>query len=519
MGLRCFYYFAKYIIGFSDMRLQPHWEVCSFLQTWMHQSDILMLLPRGTFKSSLASVAYPIWWWLQDRNHRFLLSSYVHDNTKNFIGLIDQNLTRNSNFLELYGDWTVAKQGYSSTKESISVSGRKRFRAEDSITASSLKISKVSQHYDSGIFDDLQTDLNLSSREAITDILGYLELMNPILDPRPGSDLPGPKAVIGTRWGFGDAYGHLLIKEEEYRRLHGKPSLRVMIREGYDRSGNVFFPGRFTKEYLDHLSRTMSRDKFNCQYMNNPVPDESAIFKITKLGWFYADENGCGEVVTQGRRSFLPQMLNYFVLVDPSIGEHADSDYTAIVTVAVDSQRNIYVWEVIREHLVGNDAIIEKLFDVQARYKPFRIGIEDISYQKSLLYGFEQRARESGKWFLIEPLKAGNRISKDMRIAGLEPFVNQGRVYVRVRQGTDLSQDTEHLYHAAVKGVDTLLDEMIRFPKAMTKDAVDALSYAPQLIFPAQEAPSPPEPREGVTFDQLYGSLAREKVARLRVRP
>jgi hypothetical protein len=506
------YYFCKYVIGFRDMELQPHWELCQFLQTWGHRADCLVLLPRATFKSSIASVGYPIWRWLQNPDLRFLLSSAELANTKGFLGLISQNLKLSSDFRELFGNWDEnGGQTWHST--ALSIAGRTKLKAENSLTASSIDVSKVSQHYDAGIFDDLQVEKNATSKEFIDKIEGYIQLMLPIIDPQPGQSgesEKGPKLLVGTRWHFDDIYGRLIAAEKKRRREGKGPKLRMLIREAFTKKAGkpkvYYFPTRFNDAYLDDIAESMTRYRFSCNYLNNPLPDEDQVFSPKYVNYFQVQPDGSGKVkeriaagvpdhpeLTKMQVRELPRELNFFSLLDPSVGNNADSDFFAFDTLAVDPHFNMYVWDVRRKRFAGDTALaLEEMFTIHSLYKPIRMGVESIAFQKYLLWSFKDACRTRGQYLPIQELATDNQITKDMRIKGFQPYWKARRIYLRVGPGVDLDKTPmEELRFHLMEDQDVLLDEAERFPVGTTKDCLDALAYAPQLIFPAAETTTP----------------------------
>ena len=61
-----FYLFAKYILGYRDLNMRTHEQAVQVLESDAHRKFVIM--PRGTFKSTLVSVAYPIWLLAKDPN-------------------------------------------------------------------------------------------------------------------------------------------------------------------------------------------------------------------------------------------------------------------------------------------------------------------------------------------------------------------------------------------------------------------------------------------------------------------
>jgi hypothetical protein len=146
-----------------------------------------------------------------------------------------------------------------------------------------------------------------------------------------------------------------------------------------------------------------------------------------------------------GKITPLPKMLNFFITIDPSLGQDSDSDYTATITVGCDSAWNMYVVEVNREH-INPDQILERMFQQYLKYKPYRMGVETVAFQKSLLFGFNKLCRERGVYFKVDELKTNNRISKEMRIRGFQPFVQGRKLYLKVKPKTKLTLPAQSLY-------------------------------------------------------------------------
>ncbi len=502
MGLSSLYYFAKYILKFSDMELQPHDELCTFIQRHLGK-EMLILLPRGTFKSSVTSVALPLWMLCHNRDLRILITSARLPNAKGWLGLIQRHIETNEEFKLLFGNMRGEGIWHSTA---MNVSGRKRFAAESSIIAGSAGSSQVSQHYDVALCDDLHDDTNITSKEIIDGVEEYFGGLLPILDPQPGGLLKdkmlrgkgttaprrGPRIVIGTRWHFDDIYGRIVAKERQRRKDGKTPNFKTLIRKAVNPSKTkYFFPTRFTQAALDDVMEQpgMSRYFFSCQYLNDPLPEEDQIFKLSKFGFFHSkekvtpvfDENDKWKL---GQVEPMPEFLTHAITCDPSMGETENSDYACIDTNAFDNDRNLYCWEIVRDRFIGPSNLLSRLYQAYEEHKPLKVGIETVAFQKSLRYGFEKMVREQGTYFHIVNLEASTKLSKELRIEGFEPFVTGGKFYLRVNEGTDLTQRPQDLYYSLVKGQDILADEFLRFPLAATDDCADAQAYMPQLVIP-----------------------------------
>ena len=56
-----FYEFNRDILGWPDIYEPLHRMVCNFVQENIKKKKLLILLPRGTFKSSIVTIGYTLW--------------------------------------------------------------------------------------------------------------------------------------------------------------------------------------------------------------------------------------------------------------------------------------------------------------------------------------------------------------------------------------------------------------------------------------------------------------------------
>jgi phage terminase large subunit-like protein len=497
------YYHCKYVLGYQDIRIEPHWDLCQWIQRHLWE-DMLVLLPRGTFKSTILSVGLPTWLFPKCPDLRILLDSYELANTRGWLGVARRTFESSRLYRMVYGDFanTSNTKGEPWHSTALALKGRAVVRAENSLTATSLQTSETSQHHDIYIGDDLQTEDNVCSREMIETVGARLEQVLAILDPWERKlygrtsvlrkkARRGPRIVVGTHWSFDDAYYRLRREEDQRRREHQSPQWRMYIRKAVwkdDDTGKMtyFFPSRFSKEHLEELRANMSTYLWSCNYLNDPMPDEAVTFKISDLG-FFTDEFR----VMDGKIYPMQSRRTCFLLLDPSISDSDRSDWCAFVVASLDSDWNIFIETVYRDRIVGNEEILSLLFEFWKEWSPAKTGIEDVCFQKSLLPGFKKLCRDRGVRFKVYGLTPSNRRSKPMRIRGFEPFVAGGKVHLRVAEKTDLTQSPKDLYFALVKDQDALAEEMQRFPVGATDDCLDALAYLPELAFPAKAAPKP----------------------------
>jgi predicted phage terminase large subunit-like protein len=162
----------------------------------------------------------------------------------------------------------------------------------------------------------------------------------------------------------------------------------------------------------------------------------------------------------------LPEGLTKYTVVDPAVGEGVHNDYTAIVTVGVDQIGNTYILDVIKKRFnVEALDLFSALFMVYDVYRPVKIGIESIGFQKFIKVFFEQECRKRGKYPDIVEIKHESMKTKQARISSLAAMFQAGTIRLR-------------------RDMYDLLSEYEAYPEVEHDDVLDALSMVKDLAVP-----------------------------------
>lgn len=198
----------------------------------------------------------------------------------------------------------------------------------------------------------------------------------------------------------------------------------------------------------------------NCQYLNNPVDDDEAIFK---RGWlkFYREN----EINSIGKH-------NVFITLDPAVSEEATADYSVFTVNFVDRFNNWWIKE-FRSGRFRTKELIDLIFELDEIYKPICFGVESNAFQKIIHYQLEEEMKRRNYFIPITELKPDLRTKKS-RIRGLQPRFEYGTIL--------LPEET--------KETDLFLNEYLRFPKTTHDDRLDSLAYQLDVAYP-------PRPKEG----------------------
>lgn len=466
IALRCktdLFYLCKEILGYSKMTPNTHQQLCDYASSVLVNPEekvvedldprknlLLLLMPRGTFKSSVVTIGFTLQFLLNEPNGRVLIDSETYSKAKNFLAEIKGHLEDNVEFREVfkaihgvYPDGNKKNSSIRWTDAAVDLACRTRKTKEPSISCSGIDKSINGMHYDLIIADDLHSEKNVTNKDQIDGVIEHYKLTFSLLDPGK------PLIVIGTRWDYNDLYQHILDFE--------KDDFNILKRGAYNEDGSLFFPEVLSEMELDKIRRRQGTGIFSKQYLNEPVSDENAIFKrshIVRVPW----------------ETVRGKPINWYLSVDPSF-EGAYSDYAAFVLAGMDFERNLYVRHITREKMSYSD-IINKMFDLYTDTrlkdsKPQKIIIETIATQKSIGIELANEQRRRNMWLPVTEIRSRMK-SKEERIRGLAPFYEYG-----------------HIFHIAeCSDIDELEYELLHFPTGKHDDVIDALATILEIASP-----------------------------------
>lgn len=203
------YLTSKSLLGYKDVNWRTHGEMISTLEDPTTNRK-LIVMPRGTFKSSITAVSYPIWKLLNDPNRRILIDSEVYTNSKKYLREVALQL-QSQPVTQLFGNFV----GPIWNEGEIIIAQRTKVYKEASVTASGIGAEKTGQHYDEIVMDDLNSPSNSNTPEAREKVISHYRYNMAILEPN------GIAAVVGTRYAANDVIGFVLKNEIGITRDRG----------------------------------------------------------------------------------------------------------------------------------------------------------------------------------------------------------------------------------------------------------------------------------------------------------
>jgi predicted phage terminase large subunit-like protein len=212
--------------------------------------------------------------------------------------------------------------------------------------------------------------------------------------------------------------------------------------------GTPYFPQKLGLQVLEDKKRAMGSYIFANQYLNEIIPAELQCFK---KDWFtYYDK--------------VPERTNTFMFVDPAISQADTADFTGVVVVSVDVDKRWYV-RYARRHKITPTEIINILFSLNNEFRPNIIGIEDVAYQKALLYFLDEEMRRRNVVLPVKGIRPPTDKTKEMRILSLVPRFEFGRMLLN-------------------RGLTDLELELLKFPRGSHDDLSDALAGIEYIYYP-----------------------------------
>lgn len=447
-----FYELNSQILAPNSGIYEPlHRRVCDFVTNNVDRKKLLILLPRGTFKSSIVTVGYSLYRIVQDPNDRILIANATYPMATQFLGQIKNHLQRNEELKGIFGDF--AKDADQWREDKIFIGGDKAYVAkEPTVWAQGVSANVTGSHFNIAILDDLVNDTNIGTKEQIEKVKQYYRQVLDLVDPMPSGHRR--VIIIGTTWHWDDLYAWI---QETPEIAQDFEILKLPAYTGEWRKGDLLFPTRLSWEALEQQKRQQGAYHFSAQYMLDPIPTETQVFRPPFKKYEETDIRGLD--------------LRKFITVDPAISEEKSADYSAMTCVGVDVNNDWYILDIWRDRCQPK-RLIDQIFFWNEKWKPVSVGIETVAFQKALQYFLYDEMKKRNRTIPLMELKNNDR-SKDERIRGLQPRYEMGSIF--------------HPQQTFVPEIENLEDELRRFPKNAHDDIIDSLASQLELAFPPKK--------------------------------
>lgn len=232
---------------------------------------------------------------------------------------------------------------------------------------------------------------------------------------------------------------------------------QTVYRKAWNPDGSLFFPEKLTAQFLENAKRTLGSYIFANQYLNEIIPSDMQTFKREWFKYYNA----------------LPKRCHTFVFIDPALSEADTSDNTGVVVIKVDEKNDWYI-EFAKRVRLNPTQLVSYVFDLYAQYKPNVIGIEEVAFQKVILYFLNEEMRRRKIMMPVTGIKYPTQKSKQARILSLVPRFEWNHVFMN-------------------QGLQDLELELLQFPRGSHDDLIDALASMEYIAYIYDEKEKPIE--------------------------
>lgn len=422
---------------------------------------LLVNMPPRHGKSTIITVIWRMWSWLQHPEHRWLCASYalslaIRDNLK------CRRIIESNWFQEHYGyRFQLApdqnqKMRFENTKGGYSL-------------VTSVGASATGEGGDCLLIDDPHS---IDEKTSDTMRLAALGWFQDTWYTRRNDPIQSSMVVVGQRIHDKDVSGYILSGDtgEEWTHLnlaaeyeHGY-HCKTFFMDGSLRwqdwrsaPGELLWPSRFPKTMLEQAKQRHGALGYAALYQQQPVPSTGGLFKESWFRYFEETEEAYILHCSSGDKSFLKSDCWKFGTGDLAISSKQTADYTVFCVWAVTPDMRLLLLHVFRDR-IDNATQLRTLKSLHVQYDPDFWKIESVAYQLAFL---QQAISEGLPCREYRPVK-----DKVSRASTASVF-----------------QENERVFH--LKGASWGTDcrsEMLVFPLGAHDDFVDNNSMATEEI-------------------------------------
>ena len=442
--LKDFYAFCTCAMGFTDLYEPLHRWLCNEVSSDKHIRK-LVLVPRGHFKTTIASICYPAWLLCKNPNERIIIASYVDNKAEECLEEIVQRINA-PEFQNLFGDRIPPREAWLRDRADMIRIPRRGGVTGPTILCIGTESAEVGRHCSRFIIDDMVAEDDVNSSLSREKSWSWLGRQLAVLDP--GSEM----MVIGTPWHSDDVYARLQRLQDWH-----------IVKRSYKEDGKYIFPTRINDTVIHGIREIMNEYQFACFYELTPISANTNPFDISKFSFIdYTKDYAQSDRWT-------------YILVDPAVSIEKDSCPSGIVVgdaIYGDNQRQFVIREAISEKM-NPDQLVNLIFELVGVYKPRSVAIEAEAQQRTYHFWIRQEQFRRKMIFPVEEVKGPRHVIKYQRLLALQPYLH----------------NHTFVFDKAMHGYDQIMKEFATYPKGKTDDLILALSFAiPTVVYPPKKA-------------------------------
>lgn len=465
-GLEDTYYLSYNILGYDKLTPHTHGPLCTFMDTCPVMRRLIQM-PRSTFKTTIATVAFRIRRAMNNTALRTLIVGNTDTNSMKHLGKIKLHLESNKLLHWLYPDklWEDVSQAPMWSKQSLYLPTTV-LHGEPAFDAIGAGGAAVSRHYDEIDADDIIGEAEAYSETEMDHIVEWFTGLESLMV------LPVENCLLdmpSTYWRKDDVYA---FAENFYGR--GKPAIPTgpysylkgdlaVFRRGAVEDGKSIFPEGLSLKFLARLNEE-NPERYAAQYANNPISSALSTFK-PEYRRYYDQRSDDGKRISityeHGEVEIInTERLQKISFCDPHAGGSQKKRFrgtrAAVITTACDEKGRIFILDCFIRRVPTNE-IVDEILRQNEKWEPEIFSIEGNGFQKMLKFWIDERVERDTRLSVpYHPYIPKGDKDGDLRIKGLQPLYKAGHIY----------HGREHL---------ELDEEYLAYPRGK-KDGMDALA-------------------------------------------
>lgn len=368
----------------------------------------LDLWARYHYKSSIGTFAGLIQEVIIDPEITIAILSCTGDIAKPFLVQIQQELEGNDDLKRIHSDvfWQNPRREAPKWSQDEGLIVRRKGNPKESTFEAHgiVDAMPTGRHFRLLNYDDLVTERLVTNPDMIKKVTERWEMSDNL-----GHAQGTRKWHWGTRYSFGDTYGVLMerkvLKERRYPATH---------------DGTLKGRPVFLKPDVWNAVKSAQKSTVNAQMLLDPLAGNSSTFDTTRFRHY----------------DLIPNVLNVYIMCDPSKGRTNRSDRTAIAVVGIDQRGNKFLLDGYC-HRMKLSRRYELIKQLEEKWRNFpgvqicRVGYERYGMQTDLEV-IEEKMLRDGINIQIDELNTtrDGTHSKNDRIERLEPDLRDGRFYL-----------------------------------------------------------------------------------------
>jgi hypothetical protein len=490
--------FAYHVCGLTKLTTDLHWEICSFLSRWGEPdwTRLLMMVPRGSFKTSIGSKALPLWLATRDPEVTIGIFNAAQDQAKSWIGSIRSIMEASHLYHALWPERLPPGIHFRDRSEGKSVPRSWKWGdtglllPRTSLAVSELTFepygiggSSTGKHYTHRIMDDLIGETAAESPAMIEDAIHFVGHARALERPPNG----GCELVNCTPWAYRDCYTYMLTTWPDEYKVYRRSLLEHPLTGEPDVvDGESIFPENISTKAA---KRMHEKDTFvfSSQYQCMPRAGRETAFDPdwVRPVQLETDPGGepCLRIPTSAYNADFrdgdsigpaPNMVplswcDKAILVDPAPSKKGERSQeprarNGLVVVAKDPWGRMHTLQSVglREDPV---TIMEAITWLAVRWRLHKIAIESVNFSAIYLPLFNALVRHRHprlelSWVPLIPKGE----DKDTRIRRL------------------MAPHREGLWYYNLDQCGHVIQELLEYPNSETRDLVDAQAYWWQVL-------------------------------------